>query len=832
MTSTLVDLLQGVAEGLAIKAPVVCATTGSNIVLSGVQPVDGITVGNNNERVLVKDNTDTTTNGLYNAGPGDWTRCVDFDGARDAVTGTLIVVNPGGAVNGGTQWLLSTTDNPIVFGTSHITFALPPWQATATAAAAAAAASQAAAAASAATAGTNASGAANSATSAAASATAAAAAAAAFLAGLNYNAFGVSAATTVALPANTYANGAAGVGATLTGNSNGALPSIDTVAPTTSLRIAVMNEAAGAHNGLYQVTQVGDGSHPYILTRVTDANTAATLAYIVFVVFGGTANVGRQYLLNLAAGAITVGTTALTFGIFNGGSGFGSGLVTYASDNATDAAIAVDSAKMLAEEIRGDAYENNLALGPRTLAAWSAQFAAQAIGPLVRVGAVKTNAILSQLAAIATHAVPKAGAAVTISSTGTATQICIGLVGETLFALWIDNASGHYKVYYSTWALHGGTPSAPTLLLDMSALSLDVTMGAVKVDTDGKTIHIFARVSGGGNDLIYHYSSSNLLVSLSQPHLVGGGSGGANLVQAGGVEQLDDGTLLVACYTYTGTFNSYLYASVDGGVSWLLRSTILTGSAYTDGNARNETSLKLNRATKELVAATRSNADGGTATPVYMSRSQDFGVTWDGGTAGPNGKGQPWIEDIGGGAVAYFDRGATQTQIVCRISLDFGRSFGSQIVLDQAGGGNAGYLTATPIGNRTLQVAYQLNGSVVTRTLTFDPAIQEPIAASLVLTGGTLGTVSGAKYRRSGDDVSGGISFVATMAGAGTLTGTLAAPETSSDLGAAAPNINGTIRDSTGVYSGTVWSTGTTIKFSIALPNGASTVSLRFGYEL
>jgi hypothetical protein len=40
---------------IAIKAPVLVATTGANIMLSGVQTIDGISVGNASERVLVKD---------------------------------------------------------------------------------------------------------------------------------------------------------------------------------------------------------------------------------------------------------------------------------------------------------------------------------------------------------------------------------------------------------------------------------------------------------------------------------------------------------------------------------------------------------------------------------------------------------------------------------------------------------------------------------------------------------------------------------------------------------------------------------------------------------
>jgi hypothetical protein len=82
----------------------------------------------------------------------------------------------------------------------------------------------------------------------------------------------VRAKTTAALAANTYANGSSGVGATLTGNSNGALAAQDGVTLVATERLLVANEATGSHNGIYVVTQVGDGSHPYILTRATDAD--------------------------------------------------------------------------------------------------------------------------------------------------------------------------------------------------------------------------------------------------------------------------------------------------------------------------------------------------------------------------------------------------------------------------------------------------------------------------------------------------------------------------------------------------------------------------------
>jgi hypothetical protein len=106
--------------GLAIKAPVLVATTGSDIALSGVQVIDGVTVGNNAERVLVKDQTDQTTNGIYNAATGPWTRAVDASNNSQFATGTLVLVTAG-ATNAGETFRL-TSLSPIVLGTTVLVF--------------------------------------------------------------------------------------------------------------------------------------------------------------------------------------------------------------------------------------------------------------------------------------------------------------------------------------------------------------------------------------------------------------------------------------------------------------------------------------------------------------------------------------------------------------------------------------------------------------------------------------------------------------------------------------------------------------------------------------
>lgn len=118
-------------------------------------------------------------------------------------------------------------------------------------------------------------------------------------------------ATTGALPANTYANGSSGVGATLTGTSNGALAAIDGQTPAAGDVVLVKNEATASHNGLYTVTQLGDGTHPYILTRHADMDVSAEFGGGLIAVENGTTNGGALFLCT--TNAPTVGTTAISF---------------------------------------------------------------------------------------------------------------------------------------------------------------------------------------------------------------------------------------------------------------------------------------------------------------------------------------------------------------------------------------------------------------------------------------------------------------------------------------------------------------------------------------
>jgi hypothetical protein len=133
--------------------------------------------------------------------------------------------------------------------------------------------------------------------------------------GFNYHA-ACQYATTAALAANTYNNGTSGVGATLTGNANGAL-SVDGSTPSVGNRILVKNEATQSRNGVYTVTQVGNGSTPYILTRATDYDTNGSGtdevdAGDIMLVLSGTTLANTAWVQQTPL-PITLGTTSIVF---------------------------------------------------------------------------------------------------------------------------------------------------------------------------------------------------------------------------------------------------------------------------------------------------------------------------------------------------------------------------------------------------------------------------------------------------------------------------------------------------------------------------------------
>lgn len=118
----------------------------------------------------------------------------------------------------------------------------------------------------------------------------------------------VRAATAVALATNTRSSNV------LTASANGAL-TVDGVTVVLNDRVLVKNEATTANNGLYYMSQLGDGSNPWKLTRVTDMDAWAEVPGAYAFVEEGTANADTGWICTSNSGG-TLNTTAVTWSIF------------------------------------------------------------------------------------------------------------------------------------------------------------------------------------------------------------------------------------------------------------------------------------------------------------------------------------------------------------------------------------------------------------------------------------------------------------------------------------------------------------------------------------
>lgn len=130
----------------------------------------------------------------------------------------------------------------------------------------------------------------------------------------------VRAATTANLT-STYSNGTSGVGATLTNSGTQAALVIDGVTLATNDRVLIKDQTTGFQNGIYVVTNTGSVSTNWVLTRATDTDSNSPTVEVgpgMFVfVEEGTSNADNGFVCT-TNGAITIGTTAISWAQFSG----------------------------------------------------------------------------------------------------------------------------------------------------------------------------------------------------------------------------------------------------------------------------------------------------------------------------------------------------------------------------------------------------------------------------------------------------------------------------------------------------------------------------------
>lgn len=110
--------VDAVKQGLDVKDSVRAASI-ANMTLTGEQSVDGVALVAG-DRILVKNQTTASENGIYSVSATAWSRTADADENAEVTSGLFTFIEEGNT-NANSGWMLTTND-PITVGTTALTF--------------------------------------------------------------------------------------------------------------------------------------------------------------------------------------------------------------------------------------------------------------------------------------------------------------------------------------------------------------------------------------------------------------------------------------------------------------------------------------------------------------------------------------------------------------------------------------------------------------------------------------------------------------------------------------------------------------------------------------
>jgi trimeric autotransporter adhesin len=627
-----------------------------------------------------------------------------------------------------------------------------------------------------------------------------------------------------------------GVGATLTNNGANVALVIDGVTLSNTARVLVYQQANAVQNGFYTVTNTGNASAQWVLTRATDADTyvVASSAGLsegstVFVQSGDT-GAGEVYTCT-TPGTITFGTTDITFAqigsaqIYSAGTGL----------NLTNTTFSISNTAVTAATYDGDGNTVSITVNAQGQITNAANVAINASS--ISVGTLANARTTANSANGASTIVARDANGSFTANVITATDVNATNVSATTGTFTNISGNGATVTNINASNITSGTinnafttgnsaNSASTLVLRDANGSFGANIISASFSGDGSAItginassissgtianaRTTADSANGASTIVSRDAGGNFSANTITANVAGSGSGLTNI----NASNITSGTIGNAYTTANSSNGASTIVLRDAGGAFAAGA--ITGSLFT-GNGSAITNINASAITTGTLDNARTNATSanGASTLVVRDADGSFAGNVITGTTGTftsvsgNGAALTGINasNIASGTIANARTTGTASATADTLVLRDGNgSFSANVITANSISGNASLATninASNITSGTINNAFTTGNSANT-------------ASTLVLRGTSgefgAGAITGAFFIGDGSNVS-------AINGSNVTTGTVANARTTADSANGASTI--VARDSNGSFAGNVI-TGTTGTFTNISGNGVA----------
>jgi hypothetical protein len=631
-----------------------------------------------------------------------------------------------------------------------------------------------------------------------------------------------------------------GVGATLTNSGSNVALSIDGVSLSNTARVLVYTQSNAVQNGVYTVTNPGNVSAQWVLTRATDADTyvVASSAGLsegsTFFVQSGDTGAGEVYTCN-TQGTITFGTTDITFAqisssqIYSAGTGLTLANLAFSISN-----TAVTAAQ----------YGNDGAVG---------QFTVNAQGQLTNAANVSINASSISVGTLAngrTTAASANGASTIVlrdsngdftANTITATTSNATTFNGTTGAFTNVSGNGVALTAINASNISSGTianarttasdaNSASTLVLRDANGSFGANIITATFSGNGATLSAInasnissgtianarttAASANGASTIVQRDAGGNFAAATVTAAVIGDLSGGSNI----NASNIASGTIANA--RTTASSSNGASTIVLRGASGEFAAGAITGTSFS-GNGSALTAINATAITTGTLDNARTNASSanGASTLVVRDANGSFAGNVITGTTGTFTN----ISGNGTSLTAINASNISSGTIANARTTAASANGASTIVARDASGNftaNAGTFTSVSGNGSALTAINASNVSTGTIANARTTAATANGASTIVLRGTSgefsAGAITGASFTGDG-------AAISAINGSNVTTGTVANARTTGATANGASTL--VLRDANGSFAGNVI-TGTTGTFTSVSGNGSSLTAI------